>query len=214
MKKKVLVFLVLAVIVAGGVFAQSISAGIGGIFGMGFDGVSAEGAGIKVKTSQTLTGFGFYAFADATYVEANVGFLFGGLKTIRTINDYKFDPVKTDATLLTLSAYGKYPIELGFLTLYPMVGVQYDLGLSAKYDGNKVKDDIGDGLNRFWIKFGASADIDISSSLYFRPSFLYGINFGTKNSNDEIKKSNDAGGDAKASFRHGFDIRAAVGFRF
>jgi hypothetical protein len=98
-----------------------------------------------------------------------------------------------------------------------MLGIQLDFGLSMKYEENDVIADSSaraDFMNRFWIKFGAGADFNFANfnltdsslmeRLYLRPSFLYGINFGSKNDRDS-----DA-----SSFHHGLDIRVAAGYRF
>jgi hypothetical protein len=61
--------------------------------------------------------------------------------------------------------------------------------------------DVADYLNRFWIKLGVGADFNLTEKLYIRPSFLYGINFGTKDSND-FRETYDA-----TAFYHGLDVR-------
>jgi len=95
-----------------------------------------------------------------------------------------------------------------------MFGVQMDFGLSAKANGvTYSSSDVADMLNVFWIKFGVSADFNITDSIYIRPAFLYGINFGSKQMNDMVKATKDAGASV-TPFYHGLDIRAAVGFRF
>jgi len=64
-------------------------------------------------------------------------------------------------------------------------------------------------MNRFWIKFGVGADFNLSDRMYLRPSFLYGINFGSKDDRDMKKDDSEA-----SSFHHGLNIRVAIGFRF
>jgi len=147
---------------------------------------------------------------DATYAEANIGLLFGGMKS-------EGSDTTIDVSYLTLGLLGKYPFDLGSFTLFPMLGIQLDFGLSMKYEGNDVIADSSaraDFMNRFWIKFGVGADFDFANfnltdsslmeRLYLRPSFLYGINFGSKNDRDSDT----------SSFHHGLDIRVAVGYRF
>jgi len=218
-KKLVLALLVLT-LAAGGAFAQiQLSAGAGGNFAVSWDSVKMSQGGFTVEGLLTTSGGGFYAFFDATYVEADVGMLFGKQKMKQTIGSASTDTDGASVSFLTLSLYGKYPIDLSGVTLFPMLGMQYDIGLSAKQEVGGVtyeadSEDLPDALNKFWIKLGVGADINLSDAIYLRPSFLYGINFGTKDNNDAVDKSKKTPGLDVSTFYHGLDIRVAVGFRF
>jgi len=201
--KKIVLALLVLTLAAGGAFAQ-VSAGIGGNFAVSFDSFK-EGDGEMLMTT---TGGGFYAFFDATYVEVDIGLLFGSQKGKISGGGFSLELDGPNVSLLTLGVYGKYPIDLGGFTLFPMFGIQYDIGLSAELDGHKAESqDLADALNRFWIKLGVGADINLVDALYLRPSFLYGLNFGTK---DMVDLANDA----DSFFYHGLDIRVAIGFKF
>jgi len=140
-------------------------------------------------------------------VEADIGLLFGG-------QEWTGFTSKIDVSFLTIGLYGKYPIDLGGFTLSPMLGIQIDIGLSAKYNGTSQSSSwVADNLNLFWIKFGASADINITDSIYLRPTFLYGFNFGSETLQDAEKAAKNAGVSV-TPFYSGLDIRVAVGFRF
>jgi len=206
MTKKGLLVLVLAAFVASGLFAVDLSAGFGGNFTATFDSYKYDGE--DAGSSRTIGG-GFFGYFDATYVEANIGLLFGGLK-LKIDGNWTDDSI--NVSYLTLGLFGKYPIDLDGFTLSPMLGIQYDIGLSAKFDGEDMFDDSSersDFMNRFWIKLGISADINLTEQLYLRPSFLYGINFGSKDDRDDKKDNSDL-----SSFHHGLDVRVAIGFRF
>jgi hypothetical protein len=192
--------------VAGNIFAFDISAGLGGNFAANFSSYKYDGKDIAAL--RTIGG-GFFALFDATYVEANVGLLFAGMQHGY---DGKWDNDSLNLSFLTLALYGKYPFRLSSFTLFPMLGIQFDFCLSAKQDGEIIFDNPlmrREYFNRLWIKFGAGADFNITEKLYFRPSLLYGINFGTSNDR-EVKNNNSK----ESSFHHGLDIRAAIGFRF
>ena len=202
MAKRIFLALLVVTLAAGGAFAQ-MSAGAGGNFAVGFDSLKEGDAEISVTTS----GGGFYVFFDANYVEADIGLLFGSQKMKMSGGGASLEFDGPNVSILTLGLYGKYPIDLGSFTLFPMLGIQYDLGLSAEQDGEKAESEyLADNLNRFWVKLGVGADFNLSDSIYLRPSFLYGINFGTK-------ALEDMKGDA-SSFYHGLDIRVAIGFKF
>jgi len=203
MAKKIFLALLLVTLAAGGAFAQ-ISAGVGGNFAVSFESYKFSGG----ELTSTTSGGGFYAFLDATYVEADIGLLFGSEKLKYSGGGISLENNGPDVSILTLGLYGKYPIDLGGFTLFPMIGIQMDIGLSAKYNGSEASPSAtADYLNRFWVKLGAGIDFNLSEQMYLRPSFLYGINFGAKAS-DNTKDTYDA-----SAFYHGLDIRVALGFR-
>ena len=206
MRKKVILTLLITALSVLNIFAFDMSAGVGGNFTVNFDSYKYDGDNIA---SQRTIGGGFFALFDITFAELNVGILFGSLK-----KEYAgiWDDYSINLFNLTFSLYGKYPIRLSSFTIFPMLGVQYNLCLSAKDEGEIIFDNPllrMDYMNRFWIKFGAGADFNLTEKLYFRTSFLYGINFGSRNDRD-VKKYNSK----ESSFHHGLDIRVAIGWRF
>ena len=219
MAKKIFVALLLVTLAAGGAFAQfQLSAGAGGNFAVSWESIEMSQGGFTIEGLLTTTGGGFYAFFDATYVEADIGMLFGSQKMKTSLAGASAETDGPKVSFLTLALYGKYPIDLGGAALFPMLGFQYDIGLSAKQevDGTTYEadsEDLPDALNKFWIKFGVGADLNILEKLYLRPSFLYGFNFGTKDNRDAVKTAKDSGTDV-STFYHGLDIRVAVGFKF
>jgi len=184
----------------------TLSTGLGADFAASFDSYRYDGGdGGLLRT----LGGGVYAFFDATYAEAGIGFLFGAMK-------HKAHGLWSEGTYdlsyMTFALYGKYPFNLRYFHLFPMLGVQFDLGLGATNNGADVfstSQDKAGFMNRIWIKFGAGADINLTEHLYLRPSFLYGINFGTK---EEWGLKSAIG--YLDSFNHGLDVRIAVGYRF
>jgi len=191
--KKGVMVLVLAAFIASGAFARpGMSAGFGGNFAFGFtsyNGDSSRYGGLD------YLGLGLFALFDATFVEANIGWQF-------FMNDF------------TLGLYGKYPFNFRRFSLFPMLGVQYDLfGAGGWYYGRGFHFD-----GRFWIKLGMGADFNFKNGMYLRPSVLYGINFGDQSDREwkkagiyyyDKKKHND-----RSYFCHGLDVRLALGFKF
>jgi len=209
MAKRIVLALTILTLAAGGAFAQ-VSIGLGGNFAVSADLV--KNSIQEINSTTTTPGGGFYAFFDATYLEVDVGMLFGSTNTVLEGPGAPPAPNASydgpNVTILTLSLYGKLPISLGSFTLFPMLGIQGDIGLSAKQDDAEVpSDQLADYFNRFWIKLGVGADFNLSEQLYLRPSILYGINFGTK-------KINEQKGSDVTTFCQGLDIRVALGFRF
>ena len=193
-----------------------------GIFNVTGEENSYYGGNLDDSFTQRIIGGGFYIFFDTTYVEANLGFLFGTrvaesfvpeIDSYGDIDGISKMEIAVDISYLTLGLFGKYPVTIGSFTLFPMMGIQWDIGMSlADVTQRSV---IADLTNRFWIKLGAGADMSLTDRIYFRPSFFYGINFGSQADRDgkvyyDMGFQNVGG----TSFHHGLDIRAALGFRF
>lgn len=219
MVRKYFLVLVFAVFVTSGTFAIDKSAGLGGNFAANFDSYKYEGNDTRL---QRTIGGGFFAFFDITFVEVNVGMLFGRIKQEYAYGEWSDEAV--NVSYLTLSLYGKYPFYFDGFSLFPMLGIQYDLGLSSeiylgsdangtftgKYARKKLFWDSSerfDYMNRFWIKLGVGADFKFGYVSHLRPSILYGINLGT---NYDRKFKENAS--FVSSYHHGLDIRLAIGF--
>lgn len=196
--KKILVALCIAAIAVGSVSAVDMSAG--GYAGLGLSNTTYKFDSDSIKESGNYLKVG--AFFDATYFVADVGaavFLSG-----------KYDGEKiedTSLTYLTVSGLGKYPINLGSFVLSPVVGIEYDIPVVAKYDG----EDIEDMENNLWVKGGAVADIDLGS-MYLRPGVTVGYRFLTKDEKDTIKDADDAGFDISIN-NIKVDITVGLGFK-
>ena len=192
--------------------------GLGGNFSAHWNSFSviAEDLG-AFDTSSMLIGGGVSAFFDATFVEASVGLLFGGVTQsfeYSGIFSVVGDTPEIRETYLTLGLLGRFPIDMGNFTIFPMLGIQYDIGLGMTWEGEDVFEDSSDrsdAMNRFWIRIGAGADFDLSDALFFRTSLLWGINFGSRNLREMLDLSNEIPGWSARSFHHGLDIRLALG---
>jgi hypothetical protein len=214
MTRKGLLVLVFAVLVSCSTFAQlPMSVGLGVEIHNNTDTLSNKG---KEVYFNNIANFGVYAFFDAKYIEVNVEY--STYWTRPTIND-ALSNISYDLSYLALGLFGKYPIELGkWFTLSPMLGIQYDIALKGTYSNSDAQvwdkdipsEYVDDYVNKFWIKVGASADINLGQHFFIRPAFLWGINFGTKNLRDLL----DSGPLGAKGFYHGVDIKLALGYRF
>jgi hypothetical protein len=215
---------VLMVLVCGGaaLSALDLSAGLGGNFNAHFDtyAVSKDGkdAGLKAEDYNAhFVGGGLFAFFDATYVEADVGLLFGNHNNDKTSDMSDEQKKGLDITYLRLALYGKYPISMGNFTLAPMAGIDGLIGLGGKAYGEKVPNDalkldkFQERVNNFWIRLGASADFNLTEEIYLRPAALYGIRFNTTDEKDTLDLAKD---NLSAIVGHGLEIRVAAGYKF
>jgi hypothetical protein len=201
MAKKNLAVLIIAALTASGVFAQGIglSAGVGGYFGSDF------GGGYEIdgeKSDTPYFGGGGFAFFDAKYAELSVGVLGGGGKWS---SEYTMSVMNMDLALL-----GKFPIAVGSsLTVFPLLGVDYQVALSIKDEDGEALDKPGD-YSALWFKLGGGLDYAITSKLYLRFDALYGIRLENE-AERNAKKDFD---DVKALLGHGLTAKLAVGYKF
>jgi len=231
--KKVLLVLALAMFIAGGAFAQlSFSAGVGGNFSMYNQSYSHPD--YDTEKADPVFGGGFNVFFDATYVTAKVGMFFLSDKEENSedFGYYKYSYSReTQMTYLSLGILGKFPINLGAFTLFPMVGVEYNMFLSGKYtssttmtygasstttsgEGTLKRADFDDDekadADMFLLQLGVGADFNIVSGIYLRPTLLWGIDLNRSYYEKEWVKA-----DSKVSiFKHRLDIGLSVGIRF
>jgi hypothetical protein len=213
--RKVFSILTVAVVLATAVYAQdfSLSAGAGGLFVIDFSG------GVKHDANNSNTypyfGGGGFAYFDATYAEVSVGFFVGNGYIVSKVNG---NETKTPWTLsaLTIGLLGKYPIELSdALTLFPAVGIGYDMVLSAKNkDGKplyeKAGQDASGDFSALWLKAGAGLDVALSDKFYLRGEALFGVRLANKVENDAV----DADSTWAAALGLGPTVKLGAGYKF
>ncbi|ULQ58862.1 hypothetical protein K7I13_10010 [Brucepastera parasyntrophica] len=192
--KKLAAVLMCAVLMVSGTFAIGLSAGLGGQFDLTF--LSEELGSDK----ETYAGsyFGAYGFVDLTYLEFDIGVLFGST-----------DFYTLDFTFMNLGLYAKYPFKLGFITLAPMIGIDYQITLALDpepYGYSKAD------FNTLWVKLGAQLDINLGR-LFIRGTALFGIETKNVIESDLLDYASLLGVDY-GIFKSGLDFKAAIGYRF
>jgi hypothetical protein len=242
MQKKLVLLLLMATLLAGGVFAQvNLSAGFGGTFTADFMNLAWTKDGKdyldlysdyvkKDSYDQNLVGGGFYAYFDATYAMLSLGMSFYDIKYANadTQKSVSLDgKVQRSLTTFDIGLYGKFPISLGAATLFPMLGVDAKIavaqdtindGKKYAYDSEEMKysnkdKPLAEYWSTVWFKFGVGGDIPLGEKLYLRPMFLYGFGTVPKVQKDQLDEMNKVTKMADAIV-HGLDIKVAVGFKF
>lgn len=205
--KKIIAFLMLALLCAASLTALDMSAG--GSVGLNVQPTSfkAEYMGQSIidetytSTFMTLTGF-----FDATWLVAQTGvqlFLAG---------DDELDPIEdTQMIYLSASLFAKYPIQAGAFTFAPMAGFELNKILSASTGGTSV--DISDIPLYFSIKGGIAADFALSPKLYLRSTALFGYRFLTDEEKDLISYAEAGGATVSITPLH-LDVTVGIGFKF
>jgi hypothetical protein len=227
--------LVLAAVVAGGVFALPafrLSAGGGGFIGGDFGGgVEGKASGQKMTIETPYFGGGGFAFFDATYAELTLG-LFGGGGTVEVMIP---GLISSDNSLSLMSfnigLLGKYPFAVNEkLSVFPLLGIEYDIVFSAKIDGDDYEGsktgssldfDGGPGdFSTFWFKFGGGLDYSFTEKIYLRGEVLYGLRLANKAEKDFEDLFKDLGQlgnvdvDTDTLLGHGLTVKLGVGYKF
>ncbi|MDR2597429.1 MAG: hypothetical protein LBC76_08950 [Treponema sp.] len=239
MKKKIILALLLAAFIAGGAFAQMMEMSVGG--GLLFD--FSGNNGLKIETTNPPapfgdgksrsdytgfrnTSFGAFAFFDVTYAEIDTYFAYGLMSIVGetkegTASAKKSNPVDAGGALqFGFSMLGKYPVDLGGVTIFPLVGFDYNIVLSAdsKLRGNGKAMD----FSQFGFLAGVGTDIKMSGPLFLRLEGLLHMRFppkifkDTKTAVDLTSVLYEAFGgkfSAKTTWGFGPQIKAAVGFK-
>jgi len=227
MKKKIVLTLLLAAFVVGGAFAQiGMSIGGGAFFDFsGNNGVKYTGDNKDFDgyyTGIRNLSIGAFGFFDVTYAELSVNFAYGSLspavsgkymgETLKLSKEE--EDIKTSVMQFGFSVLGKYPINMEGVTIFPMLGVDYNIVLSGK---SKYKDEEetmkspGD-YSQFGFLGGIGADINISGPLFVRLEGLLHMRLPSKVMKDSIK--GEMKNDLKATWGIGPQIKVAIGYKF
>jgi len=209
--KKTIAVLVLLVILAAGVSAQI---GMGG--GLLVD-LSANN-GIKFNSdyakSMIIT-YGAFVFFDLKYIEPAVGFRYGTFIAEDGISSV--EPLDTgNGVQFDLSLVAKLPLKLGFLTFYPLLGANYNIVVSYKYEGGVSftgpnGESPAEMLSQLGFMAGLGLDIALGKKLFLKTEAIFGLRLPAKFWQNQIKDTMD---DLKASFGIGPVIRVGLGYKF
>lgn len=173
---KRLILILALVCLATGAFAADV--GIGASASYYSSDLKGSFAGETADAAITRIPFDFMVFVDMTYVQLAVGYrMYHGVheKDTDSSGTTETDYSKTEGNYVSFSGYGKYPMELGSITLFPMIGVEYDTTLRGTYsDGSNWTSQTKSDMAEFWIKGGLGADISVTPQLYIRPELIVG----------------------------------------
>jgi len=161
------------------------------------------------------------AFVDATYLVASIGLgsQVGKGKsrdkqdvTGSSGSDYDSSTEWDDQYLsVDFQVLGKYPFTFSSVTIFPVVGFDYSINVSAK-GKDSWSDDSKAEANDFFVDFGAGLDYPINEQLYLRGQALFGINLTPtiKSMKDYARASNLSYSD----FGCGLSATLGVGYQF
>lgn len=173
--KKIVAAVIAAISLAAAASALDLSAGA--LFDYTFN--HQFGKKEKVEVSSDSNALRGKAFFDAQYAQVQLGVNSTVGKTKvetkqdgKKMDEYSGD-VKLDITYFNIGVFGKYPFAVGPAKIYPMLGFDFDITASAKFEGYEVKEK--EKLNSYWFDAGVGADIFITDHFYIKPEFLFGV---------------------------------------
>jgi outer membrane protein W len=109
---------------------------------------------------------------------------------------------------LGLSVLGKYPFYLGSVTLFPLLGFNYNMVFSWKINGQSYSTP-GD-LSQLGLLTGIGADFGLTDSLYLRTEGLFHLRFASKMQDDMIRGTTSM----STTFGMGPRIKVGMGIKF
>ena len=200
--KKVISILILFALISVGAFAIDFSGG-GGLM-LELTGNKADDGRLRVFN------YGGFVFLDAEYAELDVTFSYGSITT------WDEDGAKSEdagnVVQLGFSLMGKLPINVAFITVFPLLGINYSVILD--FDDDDVTVDLGDyiveWLSQFGVVAGAGVDLSLSRQLYLRSSILFNLRFP----DGFFKGLSDSVSDIKTTLGVGSRLQVGVGYRF
>jgi len=214
MAKKGLLVLILAVIVAGGAFAQN-SAGGGLVYtGDWTSKMSAKVGGKNYDIKYPWDGIGFYGFFNMKYLELSSGVHYTVIES--KVSDPVINQFKGDVELafLSLCVLGKYPFSLGEkIVIFPAAGL--DLYICYNSDDGYVNSTIKNSdFTHLWFRFGGGIDFNLTEKLYLRGTVLFGIRTQMEYEDDfkDYVKKSGINPDVTPGF--GAAVRVAIGVKF
>ncbi len=212
---------------AAGVFGLQLSGGLGLSLGASSSTASASSVTGNVTTSATTmatqTPLGVFAFVDASYAQLSVGYLVadggstnyydsvGGVNTVAATLG-----LNLNTTYLSFSAFAKYPFKVGRLTLFPLLGAEYDLNLVyTDASGTSLISSLASpsDANQLWIKAGGGIDIPFSG-FYLRPEALLGYKLLNQTERNTITSAKAAGAAGASVVDLELEFALAAGFAF
>ncbi|MDR2481037.1 MAG: hypothetical protein LBD07_01925 [Spirochaetaceae bacterium] len=235
MKKKLLSLLAAFVVLSSSVSALEIPviAGIGtfvdyNITTYGAKSVSQED--FHGETNYSIFSFGWFTFFDIRYVDFSFGFagLFNKIKSNLTLSGTTgadWANLSCSGATLHFSLSGKYPFDLGFFDIYPLLGIEYRRCISMRltedteFDHQKRGDSLmgnASDWSAFWFRIGAGMDLHMGEAWFIRSELTFGIKLNTAREAELIRRLQANNYDFKdaSGFGGGGKLVIAIGYHF
>ncbi|MDR0785954.1 MAG: hypothetical protein LBE74_08785 [Treponema sp.] len=172
-----------------------------------------------LKYTETLNekefDIGAYFFFDLMYAEINMSIFHASINNNNiSKNEYVLNGnvvYSNDSNtgwegaraLLNIGILGKYPFMINRFTIFPTLGIEYQLWITGNNNNSITSGDIS-GNNSLWIRAGGGFDYEINRSLFLRSMIHW--SFKTYNKNEASDKFD--------YFTHGPSIQIGIGYKF
>ena len=168
---------------------------------------------ITETNSKSEFDIGGFLFCDLKYAQINVN-LYSGFgngrwswnkdyhhnnQVIRAEKDNTTSNFST--LLLNIGVLGKYPFYFNNVTLFPVIGADYQLWLYHAEKGKRITGDLSRN-NSIWLRVGGGIDYNLTRSLFIRGELLWGAKLPSVN---ESK-------DSFTHFSHSPTINIGIGY--
>ena len=225
MKKSICILVLFALITAGAFAADlSMSAGGGLLLDIsGNNGIKLDISEFKGYVGIRNLSFGGFVFFDLTYAEFDISIAYGSITGVLRDDAKDFDDFDFSGSIAQLgfSLLGKYPIDLGAVTFFPLLGINYNVVLSAKDKDGYTIEDIEElnfktsYFNQFGFLLGAGLDVSLTQSLFLRAETMLQIRLpckAFKKAADLMKDYMDLSPDTTIGLGPRFKI--GIGYKF
>ncbi|MCL2043675.1 MAG: hypothetical protein FWG89_05995 [Treponema sp.] len=179
MKKNILVILIFLLVIANGFTQIGLNTGGGLLTDISFNnGVKKEnafGGGETVYNGIRNISFGGFGFFEAIYTEINIRFAYGLLTNVAETDGERDTKGGMDILQFGFSLLWKYPFTLQVITLFPIIGIDYNMVFHHRVDGKSTS--APGRFSQLGFLTGMGFDYEINSSLFFRTSALLHLRF-------------------------------------
>jgi hypothetical protein len=172
------------------------------------------------SVSSDINGFGIGGFFDATYVEIGMDFIFSSYKYTYSRHGYYTESgeVEQKLTHFGFSIIGKYPFVLEKLTVFPLLGIDYQIFISgSKNNGDTLsRDDLGyydDEYDVFSVAVGGGLDYTLVGKLYLRGELLFNFKVLDSKSESMARYDSKENSEAFSLFTWGPRVSVGVGYK-
>ena len=211
--KKLFIAMTIACVTTFSAFAIDLS--IGGLIDLSptFGSVKVKVAGVSTKmtTQQTMMGGKF--FFDAQYVAVLLG-VDGTVSKYKTTTAGITDSDDLRVIYFNIGLLGKYPFTVGIAKLYPMLGFDFDIATTAKFEGVVAQKEYVKEFHRYWFDIGFGADVFVLEKLFIRPQLMLGFQMNKSETVKKIIKNAKAAGGKVSAIGMKFNIGVGVGYQF
>ena len=237
--KKIISILMICSLATSLLVAMDFSFGIGQLYEQSFRNGSWVKGDIYVDEDTTVhvdmyegfrkTSNGLFLFFDAKYAMLDVSYARAHVSGVWKDAPLVLGALPTEDGVwlmgkmdhLTFSLLGKYPIDMGAFSVFPLLGVNYNYILTYEdafgddwLEKNESTHKPAD-LSQFGILGGLGADYDLSESFYLRCQALFNLRFPSSMANDTADLVEEIPGwSADNTLGATYRIQLGLGYRF